>query len=304
MSAELAWLRLASLLLAAASAGTFVYVMVTRPLLEPPLHGLRGLKRARARTSVDGFRDLELPMRWLGARVAPLMSPARQAALARRITVAGEIWGLWPAEMQALTLLGLAAGLGLGVVCALSFGNNLYVLAGVGLGALWPGMALSNAGNERLRGIERRVPHVVDLLVLSLGAGLDFPAALRQVVERAPDGEAPVIEELGLVLEELKLGRTRRQAFERFAERAPCDEVRDLVSAAIQSEEQGTPLGAVLETQATSSRQRRSTRAEEAASKASTAMVLPTVLLFAALMILIIAPMLLETMRKGSGMLG
>jgi tight adherence protein C len=304
MSIELALLRLAGPLLAAASMGTFVFVMITRPLLEPPLHGLRGLKRARARASADGFRDLELPMRWLGARVEPLMSPARHTALARRITVAGEIWGLWPAEMQALSLLGLLAGLALGVGCWLGFGSVLYVPSGAVLGALLPGIALSNTGSERLRGIERRIPHVVDLLVLSLGAGLDFPAALRQVVERAPDGEAPVIEELGLVLEELKLGRTRRQAFERFAVRAPCDEVRDLVSAAIQSEEQGTPLGTVLETQATSSRQRRSTRAEETASKASTAMVLPTVLLFAALMILIIAPMLLQTMQKSSGMLG
>jgi tight adherence protein C len=295
-------LQLASLLLAGASTTTFVFVMITQPLLEPPQHGLRGLKRVRARASEDNFRNLELPMRWLGARLAPLMSARSQAELAQRITIAGEVWGLWPAEMQALTVLGLAAGIVVGLICMLSFGSVVYPFFAGALGALAPGALLTSTGNTRLRGIQRRIPHVVDLLVLSLGAGLDFAAALRQVVERAPQPEAPVIEELGLVLEELKLGRTRRQAFERFAQRAPCDEVRDLVSAAIQSEEQGTPLGAVLATQATTSRQRRSTRAEETASKASTAMVLPTLLLFMALMILIIAPMLFGAMQSGTRM--
>ena len=287
-----------------ASVTTFVFVMLSQPLLPPPLHGLRGLKRMRARASVDLFRDAELPLRWLGARVAPAMSPKRHAALARRITLAGEVWGLWPAEMQALGLLGMLAGVSLGSACTLYSGNLLWTLAGAAFGALAPGMQLSSTGRARLRDIQRRIPHVVDLLVLSLGAGLDFPAALRQVVERSPDTQSALLEELGLILEELKLGRTRRQAFECFAERAPCDEVRDLVSATIQAEEQGTALGCVLESQASSSRQRRSTRAEEAASKASTAMVLPTTLLFVALMILLIGPMLLETSRKSAGMMG
>jgi tight adherence protein C len=304
MTLELFALRTLSVLLAAVSSGVFVHVMIVQPLLPAPLHGLRGMKRARARASSDNFRNLELPMRWLGARLTPLLSEASSTELARRITIAGEVWGLWPAEMRALSVLGCAAGTAIGVACTLAFDNPLYAIAGAGLGAFAPGMQLSSAGSERLRGIARRVPHVVDLLVLSLGAGLDFPAALRQVVERAPQPEAPVIEELGMVLEELKLGRTRRQAFERFALRAPCDEVRDLVSAAIQAEEQGTPLGVVLQTQAATSRQRRSTRAEEAASKASNAMVLPTLLLFLALMILIIGPMLLQTTKSGSSMLG
>ncbi|HKU39842.1 MAG TPA: type II secretion system F family protein [Polyangiales bacterium] len=304
MNVELVVLRACCLLLSAASCSSFVYVMILQPLLPEPLHGLRGLKRARARSDSDAFRNLELPMRWLGARVAPLLSEASSAALARRITIAGELWGLSPAELRALAVLGCVAGGALGLGFAFALDTPLYAPAGAVLGALLPGVRLSSAAEARLRGIARRVPHAVDLLVLSLGAGLDFPAALRQVVERAPQPEAPIIEELGLVLEELKLGRTRRQAFERFASRAPCDEVRDLVSAAIQSEEQGTPLGAVLQTQAATSRQRRSTRAEEAASKAENAMLLPTLLLFVSLMILIIGPLLLETTTSDTSLLG
>ena len=300
MSPTLAWLEWSCIALAMLSATTFTFVMITQPLLEPPQHGLRALKRARARASVDGFQSLEGPMRWIAARVAPLMSAEQHAQLAQRIMIAGEFWGLWPAEMGALTLLGGLVGLGLGALMVALGEALLYLPVLAVLGLMVPNLQLASLGSERVRSIQRRIPHVVDLLALSLGAGLDFPAALRQVVERAPDPESPVSEELGLVLEELKLGRTRRQALERFARRAPCDEVRDLVSATIQAEEQGTPLGIVLESQATSSRQRRSTRAEEAASKASNAMVLPTVLLFASLMILILGPMLLTAMHAST----
>jgi tight adherence protein C len=124
------------------------------------------------------------------------------------------------------------------------------------------------------------------------------------VVERSADPESDVIEELGLVLEELKLGSTRRYALEQLARRAPCDEVRDLVAAAVQSEEQGTPLRVVLGTQATTSRQRRSTRAEETASKASTAMVLPLVLLFVALIVLMIGPVAFDALRSQNSLGG
>ena len=304
MSLQLLLLELGCLLLVVISVACFAFVMITQPVLEPPVHGLRGWKRARARAAVDGFNQLELPMRWTAARLVPLMSARQHADFAQKIMVAGEVWGLWPAEMQALTLLSALAGLAAGTLCWL-FGSGVLYLPMFGVcGLTMPGMQLANAGAARVRSIQRRIPHVVDLLVLSLGAGLDFAAALRQVVERAPDPESAVIEELGLVLEELKLGRTRRQAFERFARRAPCDEVRDLVSAAIQAEEQGTALGVVLETQASASRQRRSMRAEESASKASTAMVVPMLLLLAALMILIVGPMMLDALRMGTQLTG
>jgi tight adherence protein C len=304
MNVELSLLELLCLALALASATTFVFVMITQPLLEPPQHGLRALKRARARASVEGFASFEWLLRWIGARVAPLMSAQQHAALAQRIMIAGELWGLWPAEMQALSVLAGLAGLACGALMVALGETALYLPILGALGLMVPNLQLASLGSARVRSVQRRIPHVVDLLVLALGAGLDFPAALRQVVERAPDPESPVSEELGLVLEELKLGRTRRQALERFAQRAPSDEVRDLVSATIQAEEQGTPLGIVLESQASTSRQRRSTRAEELASKASNAMVLPTLLLFAALMLLILGPMLLTAMHTGTQLSG
>jgi tight adherence protein C len=287
---------LASLVL---SVFVFWFVLLTQPSQEPPRLGLRGLKRARARAAGGGFNELEPLMLWLAARISPLLSSKRRRELEKSIMLAGEVWGLAPEEMAALSVLGGVAGLGLGVLYALSTDSSSLLGALFALfGLILPEVHLSTVGNARVRTIQRRVPHIVDLLVLSLGAGLDFTSSLRQVVERASDPDSDAMEELGVVLEELKLGRTRRQALAQLAQRVPCDEVRDLVAAAIQSEEQGTPLGVVLHTQATTSRQRRSTSAEEAASKASTAMVLPILLLFSALMILIVAPLALDALDK------
>jgi len=94
-------------------------------------------------------------------------------------------------------------------------------------------------------------------------------------------------------LQELKLGRTRRQALEQLAERAPCEAVRDLVASAVQSETQGTPLASVLAAQASASRQRRSVEAEETAAKAGTSLALPLSMLFIAVLMLIVSPMVL-----------
>lgn len=293
------------LLFTAASVGTLIHVMLIQPLLAAPEHGMRGLKRARARSAVSHFGTLEPVMRWLAARLSPLLSAAAQAKLAAQITIAGEVWGLWPAELRALSLLSALCGAALaGVIAVVAQLDPLIIPGGFCAGSLLPGSRLRGAGRERVRLISRRIPHVVDQLVLALGAGLDFPAALRQVVERSADPESDVIEELGLVLEELKLGATRRHALEQFAQRAPCDEVRDLVSAAVQSEEQGTPLGVVLSTQATTSRQRRSTRAEELASKASVAMIMPLGLLFVALIVLMIGPLVFDAMHSQASMGG
>ncbi len=290
-------MKSASLASLALSVFVFCFVLLSRPSQEPPRLGLRGLQRARARAGF--FRTLEPLLLWMAARVEPFLSERRRRELERNIMLAGELWGLAPAEMASLTLLGAIVGMLVGVLYVISSDSSPLFIALFGVfGLMLPETHLSTLGNTRVRTIQRRIPHIVDLLVLSLGAGLDFTNSLRQVVERASDPESDAIEELGVVLEELKLGRTRRQALAQLAQRVPCDEVRDLVAAAIQSEEQGTPLGVVLETQAATSRQRRSTRAEEAASKASTAMVLPIMLLFFSLMILIVAPLVLEAMEK------
>jgi tight adherence protein C len=105
-------------------------------------------------------------------------------------------------------------------------------------------------------------------------------------------------EELGIVLRELSLGKTRREALEVFAARNPGTAVQEFVASVIQAEEEGTPLSEVLQIQATVSRQRRGVLAEEAASKASLQLLVPMVLAFFAVFLLIGGPIGLRLMEE------
>jgi tight adherence protein C len=131
-------------------------------------------------------------------------------------------------------------------------------------------------------------------LALGMGAGLDFPGAVRQVVEKSGHPDEPVIEELTLILHSLQLGRTRQQALQEFAERVPASSVIEFVGAVVQAELRGNPIAAVLRIQAEVSRRKRSVFAEESAAKAGVAMILPMVLVFFTILILIVAPIIMR----------
>ena len=90
--------------------------------------------------------------------------------------------------------------------------------------------------------MNRRLPYAIDLLALGMGAGLDFPGAVRQVVEKSGAPDDPLVEEFTLILQGLNLGRTRRQALEDFAERVPSDAVKEFVGAVVQAELRGNPV--------------------------------------------------------------
>src|SRR5690606_11854976 len=97
----------------------------------------------------------------------------------------------------------------------------------------------------------------IDLAAMCLAAGLDFPGSVRQIVLKTPAKNAPLREEFANILQELELGRTRRQALENFADRVPHEAVHDFVGSVVQSEEKGNPLAETLTIQATMLRMRR-----------------------------------------------
>jgi tight adherence protein C len=273
----------------------FVYTLASSPRPGPSYLGLRGLKRLRAQQRNPLFRELEPVLRWLGGLIDPLLSPAFRARANRQITLSGDFWGLSPAECCALTLLSGFAGVGAGLVFgALLDRGILYVILGALVGAMIPYLQLSGLEAARKKQIRNGLPHVIDLLALGISAGLDFPGALRQIVDKSSTPDSALVEEIELILQELQVGKTRSQALAQFAERAPSDSVREFVGAVIQADTRGNPLGHVLEIQADVSRQHRSTRAEEAASRAGVKMLVPMVLLFGAILMLIVAPMFLQ----------
>ena len=167
-------------------------------------------------------------------------------------------------------------------------------MLGLFVGAALPYLQISGEAERRLREINEGLPYVIDLMALAMSAGLDFPGAVRQVVDKASNPDDALVVELTRILRELQLGKTRKQALADFAERAPTGPVTEFVASLIQAEERGNPVADVLQIQAGVARLRRSTKAEEAAAKAAVKMLGPLFLLFACIMMLVMGPMLLS----------
>ena len=271
------------------------YAAASAPSAHAKRLGLRGLKRKRALETIPMWAQLEPVVRWLGARFAGLTSEAWRAKLDRQIAQGGDFMGLLPEETIGLSIISGAGGLVGGSIFGWASGmGNILTIGGLALGASMPFLRISSAGVDRVRSVGKRLPYAIDLLALAMGAGLDFPSAVRQVVEKSSNSEDAVVEEFTLLLQALQLGRTRRQALEDFAARVPATSVMEFVGSVVQAELRGNPIAETLKIQAEVSRRRRSVSAEEAASKAGVKMVLPLVLVFAAILILIVAPMAMQ----------
>jgi len=121
---------------------------------------------------------------------------------------------------------------------------------------------------------------------------------VRQVIEKSSNPDDPLVEEFTLLLQTLNLGRTRKDALAEFARRCPNETVKEFVGSLIQAEERGNPVADVLQIQATSSRTRRSVRAEELAAKAGVQIVGPLMLIFVCIMGLILGPAIM-TIKAG-----
>lgn len=291
-----------SLFIAAVAAAlfAFTYALASAPSRVASRLGMRGLKRRRAVEDNGAWGQIEPIVRWLGVRVGGLIGNDTYARLDDQIALAGDYLGLTPEEYVSLSIVSsfffsLAAG-----VAGWALGNNavLFMIIGAGLGAALPYLQISGEGQRRMKEINRGLPYVIDLMALGMSAGLDFPGAVRQVVEKSSNPEDPLIEEFTRVLQELSLGRTRKQALSDFAKRTPSPAVTEFVAALVQAEDRGNPVADVLQIQAGVSRMRRTVNAEEAAAKAGVKMVGPLFLLFACIMLLVMGPMILKLAQQ------
>lgn len=285
------------------SVGMMVYVLGRIRPLERPHLGLRGLRRQDALDGNVFFRLMEPLVRRVGAWAAQLPLVRTRRALSRRLMNSGEWLGLSADELIALVLVSSLAGALMASAVDSAFAMGLGSVAlwlGVILGASVPLARVSSEATRRFRQVNRGLPGAIDLAALCMGAGLDFPGALRQIVDKSPDKKDALFEELGRIIQELELGRTRRQALETFAVRVPTDAVRDFVSASVQAEEKGTPIADILRVQAQMLRMRRSVLAEEAAAKAAVMLILPLMLIFISIILVLMGPFVVNwTMRGG-----
>lgn len=262
--------------------------------------GMRGLKRQRALLNPT-WAALDPLVRWMGLRVSGILADKTREKLDLNLTYAGDFMGLTVDEYVGLQLLCGMMGAALGGVVAFFDGRFTFlVLLLMIVGSMIPHMIVDSARVERFRSINRGLPYAIDLMALSMSAGLDFPGALGQVVAKAKANFA-LKDELGYILQQFHLGRTRAQVLKELAARVPIESVREFVHALLQAEERGTPVANVLEIQASTARVRRANLAETAASDMRGKMVLPTMLIIGVSMTLVAIPstMMIDKLTGG-----
>lgn len=160
---------------------------------------------------------------------------------------------------------------------------------GVLLLYLWPLLWLRAAVRKRQAAIVRALPFVLDLLTLSVEAGLDFMSALRRCTER-PTVD-PLSEELLRVVRETQVGTPRREALRSLARRVAIPDVKSLVGALVQADELGVSVGEILRVQSDQIRQRRFERAEKLANEAPVKLLGPLVLfIFPSVFLVLLGP--------------
>ncbi len=156
------------------------------------------------------------------------------------------------------------------------------------IGYILPGIWLDRKIKERKKNILKALPDALDLLCISVEAGLAFDLALQRVAQKW-DNE--LSREFQRVLQDIRLGRTRREALRDLVTRTGVEDVQTFVSAVIQADQLGVSMSKILRIQSDQLRVRRRQRAEEAAQKAPVKMLIPMVfLIFPALFVVILGP--------------
>ena len=168
------------------------------------------------------------------------------------------------------------------------------------LGYLLPGMWLGRQIKQRKHNIVKALPDALDLLTISVEAGLAFDLALMRVADKW-DNE--LSNEFKRVLTDTRLGRARRDALKEMAQRTGVEDVQTFTAAIIQAEQLGVSIGKILRIQSDQMRIRRRQRAEEAAHKAPIKMLIPMAfLIFPSLFIVILGPAVPRLMGSLTGL--
>jgi tight adherence protein C len=228
------------------------------------------------------------------ARVARRVTPLdARDRLARKLLLAGSPAG-WDAErIMAFKIIGLVAGFVLGLAVGTSTGLSPTVtilVAGLFTfaGFIAPDSIVNGRVDDRQREILRTLSDTLDLLTISVEAGLSLNASISQVVQNVP---GVLSQEFARMLQEIQLGVNRADAFRHLAERTDVDELNAFALAMIQADVFGVSIAGVLRTQAEQLRIKRRQRAEAKAQQIPVKIVFPLILcVLPALFVVIVGP--------------
>lgn len=181
----------------------------------------------------------------------------------------------------------------------LSLGNIGLSVFGIATAFFVPDLLLNSMATRRHDAIESSLPDVLDQLTMSVEAGLGFEAAIARIAERESH---PLAEELGRMIQDIRLGTPRAEAMSALATRAHVADLRHVVLSLRQSEKLGVPLARTLRIQAEEMRTKRKFRAEEKAHKLPIKMIFPLGLcILPALFIVILGPAVIQLTQAFGG---
>lgn len=235
-----------------------------------------------------------------------LQGQTTSRALRARLARAG-----WRGQVPMITYVfaRLSVPIAFGLVAALILAGadkpwltiNVKVLIGfvaAGVGFYVPGLIVANAIQRRQQELARYFPDALDLMVLSVEAGLSLDQAIKRVSADIEESSPVLAEEFALTDAELAWLGDRRAAFENLGDRTGLEEFRSLALALIQAERHGTSLGRILRVLAEENREARMMRAEEKAGRLPATLTVPMITFFLpVLFIVLIGPAIIQTIH-------
>jgi tight adherence protein C len=250
----------------------------------------RSLSVLEALTSAPESMRNELDLPFADRVLSPLLG--RVQGLTRRLTpadasdrirlkldLAGNPPGWTVERVNGLKVLGFGATLVVSLILSMVMGLSLpftlaFVMGASVAGYMGPNLFLYQKAYDRADKLRRALPDAIDLLTISVESGLGFDAAVSQVA-RNTDG--PLADEFARMLQEMQIGRSRVEALRSLAERTSLPDLRTFVSAMVQADAFGIPIGSVLRVQSSEIRLKRRQWAEEAAQKVPVKILVPLI---------------------------
>jgi tight adherence protein C len=215
--------------------------------------------------------------RLLAAGLAQRLTPSAFLSIKGGATVGGGLLGLFLAAMVSPAL------------------GILLVPMFAAAGFIGPEMVLSSRIRSRREAVRCDLPDALDILAVSVEAGLGFDGAITKLTEHM---KGALVEEFGLLLSEIRMGESRQAALKNMAARVGAPELSAFVRAIVQADQLGISLGRILRVQAADSRLRRQAAAEEKAMKAPIKMLFPTVIfIFPAMFMVLLGPALMNILK-------
>jgi len=232
------------------------------------------------------------------------LAPAEMVSnLEKKIIMAGRPYGLSAKNWFGIQAVATVA-LPLLVVFLMlqakaDIGKTILLAAAVcTMGVMIPNLILNGKIRDRQKSVLKTMPDVMDLLTVSVEAGLGFDAALSKVVDKMP---GTLSEEFKVLLQEIKVGKSRKEAMYQMAERIGIPDFRSFINAVIQADQLGVSLGRVLRIQSDQIRNNRRQRIQEKAMKAPIKMLIPMVVfIFPVIFIVLLGPTVLTLMKMFS----